>query len=32
VRLRYVRVEADRYGGTVVTSDPESDVVELTEA
>ncbi len=29
VRLRYVRVEADRYGGTVVTVDPESDVVEL---
>jgi hypothetical protein len=33
VRLRYVRVEVDRYGGTVVTVDPESDVVELfTEA
>jgi hypothetical protein len=32
VRLRYVRVEADRYGGTVVTLDPESDVFELTEA
>ncbi len=31
VRLRYVRVEADRYGGIVVTLDPESDVVELTE-
>jgi hypothetical protein len=32
VRLRYVRVESDRYGGTVVTLDPESDVFELTEA
>lgn len=27
VKLRYVRVEADRYGGTQVTVDPESDVV-----